>query len=453
MSISTHPFMPRPRQLAARVTLAIALLALACTETKDADSGSRGGLRDSGPTTLVIDLPAGVKVGIDGQDPRVPPVAPIQIESGKHTIKLSTACQQMEIEVDAVAHEATRIDRALVSGLEVATMEITTRDLKGAMLEHSVAIGDVVVGGGKGNSRTVLPACEYRVRVASDGLGGFIEDIDLGRTTDVHREVVLAPGPDMIRFYGGEFTLGLPDELVHDPRWLDIEWGRPLVPQIPVEVGMFDFDKSPVTAEQWMACRKAGGCQRRSDDWWATSLPDDRNRSYCNVDTGMRTAVMAKGRENHPMNCVARWQAEDYCLWAEKRLPTADEWEYAARSGKNSYIWPWGNAPDTCDRGHSKNSWDSCDAKKGTAPVCSYPEGDTEQGVCDVVGNVHNYVQWSDAGPIDGNPRGVRCKGSGWHTENYEPMVSRGCPHEVSQVDDVGFRCARTVSVDQRGPR
>jgi len=294
--------MPRPRAIATRVPWVIALLALACTRSKDAASGSGATPREGGPTTLVIDLPAGVEVGIDEQERRTLPVAPIEVEPGKHTITLSTACQQIEIEVDAVAHETTRVDRMLASGLGFATIEITARDLKGEELEHSVAIDDVVVGGGKETSRTVLPACQYRVRVASGELGGFIEDIDLGENAEVRRDVVLAPGPDMIRFRGGRFTLGLPDELMDDPLWLDFEEGTPLVPQRPVELEAFDIDKTEVTAGQWMACRKAEGCKERRELWWVTHHPTDRDRPYCNVDTGKMDAEMADGREHHPMN-------------------------------------------------------------------------------------------------------------------------------------------------------
>jgi len=399
---------------------------------------------------VVIDLPAGVEVGIDGRGRRKLPVAPIEVEPGKHTITLHTSCQEVEIEVDAVAYQATRVDRTLASELEVATIEITARDLKGAALEHSVAIDGVVVGGGKETSRTVLPACQYRVRVASGDLGGFIEDIDLGENAEVRREVVLAPGPDMIRFRGGKFTLGLPDELMDDPLWLDFEEGTPLVPQRPVELDMFDIDKTEVTAGQWMACRNAGACQRKPALWAITALPADRDRPYCNVDTGMRTAVMAEGRAGHPMNCVARWQAEDYCRWAGKRIPAADEWEYAARGGDDSNLWPWGSDPATCQHGTISGGkigedWEDCGEPKGTSAVCSHPKGNTEQGACDFVGNVKEYVEMDEAMRRKGVPPNSDCKGDDWDGNANTPMSSLFCPPDSSQTADVGFRCARTV--------
>jgi len=401
---------------------------------------------------LVIDLPAGVEVGIDGQERRTVPVAPIEVEPGKHTITLNTTCQQVEIEVDAVAHEATRVDRTLASELEVATIEIMARDLKGAALEHSVAIDGVLVGGGKETSRTALPACQYRVRVASGDLGGFIEDIDFGKTAEIRREVVLAPGPDMIRFRGGKFTLGLPDELMDDPLWLDFEEGTPLVPQRPVELDMFDIDKTEVTAGQWMACRNAGACQRRPALWAITALPADRDRPYCNVDTGMRTAVMAEGRAGHPMNCVARWQAEDYCRWAGKRIPTADEWEYAARGGDDSNLWPWGGDPATCQHGKIDESWERCGEPKGTSAVCSHPKGNTKQGACDFVGNVQEYVEMDESRRRKWVAPSSDCCGSNWRWRGYTPMSSiyLSCSADQSQTAVVGFRCARTVSAQMK---
>jgi len=117
MPISIHSFTLRPRAVAIRAPFMLALLALACTRSNDTASDSGAIPREGGPTTLVIELPAGVEVDIDGQEGRNLPVAPIEVEPGKHTITLTTACQQIEIEVDAVAHETTRVDRTLASEL------------------------------------------------------------------------------------------------------------------------------------------------------------------------------------------------------------------------------------------------------------------------------------------------------------------------------------------------
>ena len=50
------------------------------------------------------------------------------------------------------------------------------------------------------------------------------------------------------------------------------------------------------------------------------------------------------GRDNHPINCVDWNQATAFCSAVGKRLPTEEEWEYAAR-GTPAWKFPWGNTP------------------------------------------------------------------------------------------------------------
>jgi len=402
----------------------------------------------SGRGRIAMELPVGISVGIGGQELVPLPVEAVGVAPGSHVLVLASACQRVELAVDVAAGEMVVVDRERAKELEWATLRVTAKDREGKPLLHAVALGDVEAGGGQGTSETTVPACPYRVRVSSSGageLGGVVEDIDFGEERAVERAVVLAPGPDMVRIPGGKFTLGPPEALKE--RYLD-DYGQLIVSQYPVEVAGFEIDRSEVTAAQWMACRKGGGCAENTTLWWATTLPSDAERPFCNIDTGKLEPEVTPGREEHPMNCVARWQAEDYCRWAGKRLPTAIEWEYAARSGDDRTLWPWGNDDPTCDRGRIQIVSTCSDL--GTVPVCSHPKGSTKQGVCDFVGNVEEYVEdvpETRPPPKLGSRRweGFTCMGWGWQGYGKDLLFGSPCVGIARQEAHVGFRCARTI--------
>ncbi|MDD5302234.1 MAG: formylglycine-generating enzyme family protein [Elusimicrobia bacterium] len=156
-----------------------------------------------------------------------------------------------------------------------------------------------------------------------------------------------------------------------------------------VAIATFDMTDTLVTVEQYAECVIKGGCTEPSTG------------GYCNW--GMA------GRQRHPINCVSWDQADKFAKFKGARLPSESEWEYAATSGGQNQKYPWGNEAPTCDKvvmvGCSNN---------GTMPVCSKSAGNTKQGLCDMAGNVWQWVQDKYQYSYDKAPRdGSAFEGSG----------------------------------------
>jgi len=211
-------------------------------------------------------------------------------------------------------------------------------------------------------------------------------------------------------------------------------------PVHPVTVPGFEMLATEVTVSQYEACVNDGG---------ACTAPSTSDSS-CNWN--------ASGYEDHPVNCVDWQQAVDFCTWAGGRLPSEAEWEYAARSGgpSSSYKYPWGNDAATCTYAVMDDDTHTFGCNTGrTWSVCSKPAGNTSQGLCDMSGNVWEWVEDWYYGDYTGAPT----DGSAWVSPSGSFRVVRGGSFVSYAVDlraayrslgdpsvqvyTLGFRCAR----------
>jgi len=243
---------------------------------------------------------------------------------------------------------------------------------------------------------------------------------------------------DWVPIPGGRFQMGSNDG---DPDEKPIH---------SVRVPAFEMSKSEVTFKQYRACVDAGHCTAPHIDDGTCWIWNGRK-----WDKGALPSSFQG--DNQPVVCVDWEQARAFAAWAGGRLPTEAEWEYAASGVGNDWKYPWGNEDATCGRAVMCGAGKDGCGRAITWPVCSKPKGHTPQGLCDMAGNVWEWVQdWYHnsykGAPTDGSawesPEGskrVRRGGLWVNVGKHVRSANRGYVSPSYSSNGVGFRIARSV--------
>ncbi len=189
----------------------------------------------------------------------------------------------------------------------------------------------------------------------------------------------------------------------------------------------FFIDKYPVTNAEFTDFLNAMGCTAVEKEQWI-DLKGIYAGEHCHIRFNKKRFVVKSGFEKHPVIFVFWHGARAYAEWADKRLPTKEEWEKAAR-GIDGRVYPWGNQFDrkrcnTTESGLGK-----------TTPVNKYSNGVSPYSCYDMAGNMWEWTEdrqalhggsWADGSAY------CRCAS----INSYLPGYLCG---------NAGFRCAKSL--------
>jgi iron(II)-dependent oxidoreductase len=236
-------------------------------------------------------------------------------------------------------------------------------------------------------------------------------------------------GAEMIYVPAGKFQMGTTSETIHrlctelGPDHLDkctelLSTGD-VLSAYTAEVSSFWIDRYEVTVAQYQNCVKLGSC----------------------TDIDLSQTPDLASPDNKPQVAVTWYQAIRFCNYRGARLPTEEEWQFAA-SGPENNAYPWGNSFVQANY----------PVANSTHPIGGVPGDRSWIGVYDMAGNVAEWVEnlylpysrnvtnWSGFSEVDRVSRGGSWGSGGLLATTF--MRTRLYPDEVYPTQ--GFRCARS---------
>ena len=202
---------------------------------------------------------------------------------------------------------------------------------------------------------------------------------------------------EMVLIPEGKFMMGSRGD-GGDEGILGVDVGVDQLPQREVFLKAFYIDKYEVTVREYKEFAKATGHPLPgllTGEMPEEKTEDRRQKTDTKAKKWAETVKYPPIEDNFPINDVTNMDAEAYCKWAGKRLPTEEEWEKAAR-GTDGRLYPWGN-----DKTVGKaNTIEWSKEKVAAVAVGSFPTDVSPYGVYDMAGNIMEWTSsWYEAYP------------------------------------------------------
>jgi formylglycine-generating enzyme required for sulfatase activity len=215
--------------------------------------------------------------------------------------------------------------------------------------------------------------------------------------------------------------------------------------------GSFWIDRYEVTQAQYAGFLEATGYRlpHVSESW---------------AEDGWNWTSATASKPDHPVVLLSWYDARAYCQWAGKHLPSEAQWQLAALGPADELRrFPWGQrySADKLNHGRMEPpNFDPSDGHERTAPVGSYPRGQSPSGLLDAFGNAWEYTSdarvdsWDEVvafGPdrrwyprASGLPLRVAVRGGSFYFDLQEPGAEWAAFSPEIRRKSAGVRCART---------